>query len=82
MGFTDDRRYLWAGNLDDSKIFVFDVGSTPGKARLVKTITDLPKATGYVGPHTLNPCSPRRCSAFPERRWKSAGALRPGRTGR
>ena len=53
MGFTDDRRYLWAGNLDDSKIFVFDVGSTPGKAKLVKTITDLPKATGYVGPHTF-----------------------------
>ena len=29
MGFTDDRRYLWAGRLDDSKIFVFDVGSNP-----------------------------------------------------
>src|SRR5438105_86920 len=25
MGFTDDRRYLWAGGLDDSKIYVFDV---------------------------------------------------------
>jgi hypothetical protein len=27
MGFTDDRKYLWAGRLDDSKIFVFDVGT-------------------------------------------------------
>lgn len=53
MGFTDDRRYLWAGNLDDSKIFVFDVGTTPGKPKLIKTITDLPSSTGFVGPHTF-----------------------------
>jgi methanethiol oxidase len=53
MGFTDDRRYLWAGNLDDSKIFVFDVGSAPGKPQLVKTITDMPASTGFVGPHTF-----------------------------
>ena len=25
MGFTDDRRYLWSGRLDDNKIFVFDL---------------------------------------------------------
>ena len=33
MGFTDDRKYLWAGRLDDSKIFVFDTGtrSLPSK---------------------------------------------------
>src|SRR4249920_1512951 len=42
MGFTDDRKYLWAGGLDDSKIYVFDVGTTAGKPRLVHTITDLP----------------------------------------
>ena len=53
MGFTDDRRYLWAGNLDDSKIFVFDVGSNPAKPTLVRTITDLPAKTGFVGPHTF-----------------------------
>jgi methanethiol oxidase len=29
MGFTGDRKYLWAGRLDDSKIFVFDVGTDP-----------------------------------------------------
>ena len=27
MGFTDDRKYLWAGRLDDSNIFIFDVGT-------------------------------------------------------
>ena len=53
MGFTDDRRFLWAGTLDDSKIYVFDVGTTPGKPKLIKTITDLPKRTGLVGPHTF-----------------------------
>jgi len=53
MGFTDDRRYLWAGNLDDSKIFVFDVGSNPAKPTLVRTITDLPAKTGFIGPHTF-----------------------------
>jgi len=53
MGFTDDRRYLWAGRLDDSKIFVFDVGADPAKPKLVRTITDLPDKTGYIGPHTF-----------------------------
>src|SRR5712672_2753972 len=53
MGFTDDRKYLWAGGLDDSRIFVFDVGTDPGKPRLVLTITNLPEKTGFVGPHTF-----------------------------
>src|SRR5271165_6080885 len=53
MGFTDDRKYLWAGGLDDSRIYVFDVGSNPAKPRLVRTITDLTARTGYVGPHTF-----------------------------
>jgi selenium-binding protein 1 len=52
MGFTDDRRYLWAGGLDDSRIHVFDVGTDPTKPRLVKTIANFTK-TGYVGPHTF-----------------------------
>src|SRR5271165_6733687 len=52
MGFTDDRRFLWAGRLDDSKIFVFDVGTDPSKPKLVKTISDLAAHTGLVGPHT------------------------------
>jgi selenium-binding protein 1 len=53
MGFTDDRKYLWAGGLDDSKIHVFDVGTDPAKPRLVRIISDLTVHTGYVGPHTF-----------------------------
>jgi selenium-binding protein 1 len=53
MGFTDDRRYLWAGGLDSSKIYVFDVGTDPAKPKLIRTISDLTKTTGYVGPHTF-----------------------------
>jgi selenium-binding protein 1 len=53
MGFTDDRKYLWAGRLDDNKIFVFDVGTDPSAPKLVKTIDNLAEKTGYVGPHTF-----------------------------
>src|SRR5215213_3746328 len=53
MGFTDDRKFLWAGTLDDSKIFVFDVGTNPAKPKLTKTISSLPTQTGYIGPHTF-----------------------------
>ncbi|MBZ0160131.1 MAG: selenium-binding family protein [bacterium] len=53
-GFTDDRRYLWAGGLDDSYIFIFDVASDPARPKLVKTITSFVKDTGgLVGPHTF-----------------------------
>ena len=52
MGFTDDRRFIWAGGLAESKIYVFDIGSDPAKPKLVKTITDLGERTGYLGPHT------------------------------
>ncbi|MGH8517529.1 MAG: selenium-binding protein SBP56-related protein [Panacagrimonas sp.] len=53
MGFTDDRRHLWAGRLDDNKIFVFDIGADPAKPTLVRTIGDFESRTGYVGPHTF-----------------------------
>ena len=46
MGFTDDRKYLWAGRLDDNKIFIFDVGTDPSHPALVKTINDLPGKHG------------------------------------
>jgi selenium-binding protein 1 len=52
-GFTDDRRFLWAGGLDDSKIYVFDIHSDPAKPKLVRTIDDFPAKSGYVGPHTF-----------------------------
>lgn len=52
-GFTDDRRYLWAGGLDTSKIFIFDVHTDPAKPALTKVITDfVAKSGGVVGPHT------------------------------
>jgi selenium-binding protein 1 len=53
MGFTDDRRYLWAGGLDSNRIYVFDVGSNPAKPKLTRTISDLGDKSGYLGPHTF-----------------------------
>ena len=53
MGFTDDRKFLWAGDLDDSKIFVFDVGSDPARPKLIRTLTDIAAKTGFIGPHTF-----------------------------
>jgi len=53
MGFTDDRRYLWAGGLSNNQIYVFDVGTDPAKPKLVRTIGDLVAKSGYVGPHTF-----------------------------
>ncbi len=55
-GFTDDRRFLWAGGLDTSQIFVFDVATDPARPKLVKTIKTFEKDTGgLVGPHTFYP---------------------------
>ncbi|MCZ6464958.1 MAG: selenium-binding protein [Proteobacteria bacterium] len=52
-GFTDDRRHLWLGGLDDSAIFIFDVASDPANPKLVKRIDDfVEKSGGVVGPHT------------------------------
>jgi methanethiol oxidase len=53
MGFTEDRRYLWAGGLDDSRIYIFDVYTDPARPKLVRTLNDLPQRTGLVGPHTF-----------------------------
>ena len=53
-GLTDDRKYLFAGSLDSSKIFIFDIHTDPGKPKLHKVITDFVEKTGgMVGPHTL-----------------------------
>ena len=52
-GFTDDRRYLWAGGLDTNKLFIFDVHTDPAKPQLHKVVTDfVAKSGGVVGPHT------------------------------
>ena len=53
MGFTDDRRHLWAGGLASNNIFVFDVATEPAKPKLVKTIANLGDKSGWLGPHTF-----------------------------
>jgi selenium-binding protein 1 len=53
MGFTDDRRFLWAGGLASNNIHVFDVAGNPSKPKLVKTIKDLGDKSGWLGPHTF-----------------------------
>ncbi|MGH9199202.1 MAG: selenium-binding protein SBP56-related protein, partial [Acidimicrobiia bacterium] len=52
MGFTDDRRHIWAGGLSDNRIWVFDIATDPAKPKLAQTITDLGDKSGYLGPHT------------------------------
>jgi selenium-binding protein 1 len=52
MGFTDDRRFLWAGGLAEPTIYVFDIATDPAKPALAKTIRDMADKTGYLGPHT------------------------------
>jgi methanethiol oxidase len=52
MGFTDDRRHIWAGGLSESRIWVFDISTDPAKPKLVQTIGDLGEKSGYLGPHT------------------------------
>src|SRR5688572_26527711 len=52
MGFTDDRRQLWAGGLAGADIHVFDIASNPARPQLVRRISDLAGKTGYLGPHT------------------------------
>ena len=52
--FTEDRRFFWAGGLDDSEIYVFDVAADPQKPKLTKTISTFVKDSGgVVGPHTF-----------------------------
>ncbi len=52
-GFTDDRKFLWAGGLDTNKLFIFDVHTNPAKPTLTKVIKNfVAKSGGVVGPHT------------------------------
>src|SRR5438094_7770887 len=51
MGFTDDRRFIWAGGLSEAKIYIFDIDTEPAKPKLVQTIADLAGQTGNRGPH-------------------------------
>jgi selenium-binding protein 1 len=53
VGFTDDRRFLWAGALDSNKIHVFDISANPAQPKKVRTITNLRAKSGLYGPHTF-----------------------------
>jgi selenium-binding protein 1 len=53
-GFTEDRSRLWAGGLDSSMIWVFDVATDPAHPKIVKTIDSFVKDSGgVVGTHTF-----------------------------
>jgi selenium-binding protein 1 len=52
MGFTDDRRQIWAAALNTSRFFIFDVATDPMHPRLMRTIEHVPQLTGLSGPHT------------------------------
>jgi len=52
MGFTDDRRHIWAGGLSANTIWVFDIASDPAKPKLVRSVSDLGDKSGFLGPHT------------------------------
>src|SRR5437870_13097025 len=49
-GFGDDRGHLWAGGLDDSLIWVFDVAADPAHPKLVRTLDSFAKdSDGVLG---------------------------------
>jgi methanethiol oxidase len=52
MGFTDDRTKIWAASLNTSRLFIFDVATDSLNPRLIRTIDEVPKLTGFSGPHT------------------------------
>ncbi len=53
-GFNEDRSRLWAGGLDSSRIWIFDVATDPTHPNVVKTIDSFVKDSGgVVGAHTF-----------------------------
>jgi hypothetical protein len=55
MGYTDDRRRIWAGGLAGGDVYVFDIATDPAKPKLVKTIKDLTAKTGLSDPTRTTP---------------------------
>ena len=51
-GYTDDRTRIWAGGLDSSRIWLIDVATDPARPRVEKVLDDIPRVTGFSGPHT------------------------------
>lgn len=52
IGYTDDRGKIWAGALNTSRFFIFDVKTDPLNPKLIRTIDNVPQLTGFSGPHT------------------------------
>src|ERR1051325_9133868 len=53
-GFSEDRPPLWAGGLDDSMMWVFDVATDPAHPKIVRTVDSFVKdSSGVIGPHTF-----------------------------
>jgi selenium-binding protein 1 len=73
MGFTDDRRYLWAGGLDSSLVYVFDVVFND-IATLVLDNTDAPPRVRPAAASVTARTSRRRCSR------RRRGPARPHRS--
>ena len=51
-GYTDDRTRIWAGGLQSSRIWLIDVATDPARPRVEKILDDIPRSTGFSGPHT------------------------------
>ncbi len=51
-GYTDDRSRIWAGGLRSSKIWLIDVRTDPARPRVERILDEIPKTTGFSGPHT------------------------------
>ncbi len=75
MGFTDDRTKIWAASLNTSRFFIFDVADDPLNPRLIRTIDEVPKLTGFSGPHTPYAIPGRMLVSMAS----GAGRYRPGR---
>jgi len=52
FGFTDDRTHIWGCSLFSSKVFIINVADNPAKPKLLKVLDDVPKETGFTGPHS------------------------------
>ena len=51
-GYTDDRTRIWAGGLQSSRVWLIDVATDPARPRVEKILDDIPRSTGFSGPHT------------------------------
>ena len=53
FGYTADADRIFAGGLFTNRLFIYDVKTDPRQPKLIRTVPDLAKTTGYSGPHTF-----------------------------